>query len=89
MHQCRLGDDLLEMKSLEKNLRILVENRLAVNQQCALMAKKVNGILEYIKNSAASRLQELILPRYSLLVKKCSEHCDQFWAPHSRKIGIS
>ena len=43
----------------EKDLHVLVDNKLAMNQQCAL-AKKVNGILGYIK-SMASRLREVIL----------------------------
>ncbi len=61
------------MSSAEKNLQILVENRLVVKQQCALVAKKTNSILEYIKKNVASRLQDVILPCYSVLVKKHSE----------------
>ena len=38
MHQYRLGDDLLERSSEEKDLRVLVNNRLAMSQQCALVA---------------------------------------------------
>ena len=32
MHQHRLGTDLLEMSSADKNLGILVDNRLTMNQ---------------------------------------------------------
>lgn len=49
MHQYRLGDDLLEMSSAEKDLGILVEKRLAMSQQCALGATKTNCIPECIK----------------------------------------
>ena len=42
MHQYRLGDDMLEMSSVEKDLGALVDNRLAVSQQCALVAKKTS-----------------------------------------------
>ena len=45
LHQYRLGDDLLEMHSAEKDLSILVANRLIVSQQCVLLAKKASGIL--------------------------------------------
>ncbi len=38
MHQKRLGDDLLEKISAEKDVGVLVDNRLAMNQQCALVA---------------------------------------------------
>ncbi|GAB0177760.1 mitochondrial enolase superfamily member 1 [Grus japonensis] len=60
-HQHRLGVDLLGSSSVEKDLGILVD-KLSMSQQCALMAKKVNGILGCIKKSTASRLREVILP---------------------------
>jgi len=37
MHQYSLGDDLLERSTVEKNLHVLVDNRLAMSQQCALV----------------------------------------------------
>ena len=40
MHQNRLGDDLLVRSSAEKDLGVLVDNRLAMSQQCVIMAKK-------------------------------------------------
>lgn len=67
-YQYRLGHDLLERSSVEKNLGVLVDNRLAMSQQCALVAKKDNGILECIKRSVASRSREVILTLNSVLV---------------------
>ena len=49
MHQYRLGDDVLERNSAEMDLGVLVNDRLTMSQQCALMAKKATGILECIK----------------------------------------
>mgnify|MGYP001857279392 CR=1 FL=1 len=55
MHQYRLGDDLLERSSVEKDLGVLVDNRLATNQQWALVAKKASSILRCITKCVARR----------------------------------
>ena len=48
----------------------LVENKLILTQQCALVAKEANGIPGCIKSSiAGSRLREVILPIFSALVR--------------------
>ncbi len=69
MHRYGLGADLLERSSVEKGLEVPVDDRLAMSQQCALVAKKANRILGCIKSSAASRSREVILPLYSAFVR--------------------
>ena len=85
MHQYKFGADLLERSFSEKPLGVLVDNRLAMSQQSALVAKKANGILRCIKKSVASRLRNVILLFYSALVRPLLEHCVQFYAPQFKK----
>ena len=63
--------DLLERSSAEMDIGALANNRLTMNNKCALMDKKANGILGYTKNSMASRLREVILPLCSGEATSC------------------
>ncbi|KAJ7395566.1 hypothetical protein BTVI_153460 [Pitangus sulphuratus] len=50
---------------MEKDLGILVGDKLTMSQQCALAARRANGIQGCIGKSVASRLRVVILPLYS------------------------
>ena len=53
--------------SLQRRICVsLMDNRLAMSQQCALAARKANDVLGCIKKSMASRSREVIPPHLLL-----------------------
>lgn len=76
MHQYRLRADLIQRSSAEKDLGVLVDNRLTL---------KDGDKLGWIKKSVASWWREVIFPLYSALLRPYLEYCIQFWILQFKK----
>jgi len=88
-YQCRLGDEGIESSPAEKDLEVLVDEKLEVSQKYVLTTQKASRILGYIKTSLASRLRQVILPLYSALLRPHLESCVQLWSSrHSKNVEL-
>ncbi|GAB0185381.1 hypothetical protein GRJ2_001003400 [Grus japonensis] len=77
-HSYRLGGEWIESSPEEKDLGVLMDEKLNMSQQCALAAQKANHVLGCIKSSVTGGSGEVILPLHSALVRPHLEHCVQF-----------
>ncbi|KAK4826359.1 hypothetical protein QYF61_007953 [Mycteria americana] len=84
-YQYRLRDEGIENSPVEKDLGILVDEKLDMSRQRALTAQTANQILGCIKRSVAKRSREVVLPLYSALMRLHLGYCIQRWGPQYKK----
>lgn len=77
-HKYRLGEKWVE-GSPEEDLGVLVNGKLDMTWQSALVAQKAKHVLDCVKSSKA---REGTLPLYS---NPHLDYCIQLWSPHMRQ----
>uniref|UniRef100_A0A803KBH9 Reverse transcriptase domain-containing protein n=1 Tax=Xenopus tropicalis TaxID=8364 RepID=A0A803KBH9_XENTR len=76
-----LNGTALGKSIMEKDLGVLVDNKLGCSKQCQAAAARANKDLSCIKRGIDSREEGVILPLYRALVRPHLEYAVQFWSP--------
>lgn len=84
-HQYILGGTKLTVNSHERDLGIIFQDDLEVDEQVGTVVKKANRMLGFISRTYTSRTKVNILPLYKTLVRPLVEYCVQAWRPHKQK----
>ena len=78
----RLGNDCIVSSNVERDLGILVDNKLKFHEQCSAVVAKANKLLGMIRQSLNYSNAGMILCLYKSLVRSVMEHGNIIWGPY-------
>lgn len=73
---------------MERDLKVLLDNKVSMNEKWAAVAKKTNRMLCCINKDITNRDKEVIMTLYIVLVRPHLEYC-RFWGPLYEKDAYS
>jgi len=79
--QYMMGTQKLKDIQVERDLGVLVDNKLNFNEQCSKAVKEANSALGMIRRNIKTKSKEIVIPLYKALVRPKLEYCVQLWNP--------
>ena len=80
--QYRLGGDFITVSDVEKDLGILIDNKLTFHKQCSTAVTKANKLLGIIRRSFEYINADTMLYLYKSLIRPIIEYGNVIWGPH-------
>ena len=84
-HTYTMGDTELSETTEEKDLGVLVDNKLQFDKHIKGIVNKANRMLGMIRIGFSCLDKEIFLYLYPVLVRPLLEYCVQVWSPYKRK----
>ena len=81
----RLFNKQLIVSDKERDLGVIVDNKLKFKEQCNSVVSKANATLGMIKRTIVSRNTKVITKLYKALVRPKLEYCVQAWRPYLKQ----
>jgi len=88
-HKYRRRDGWTKSNPMEKDLRVLVDEKLNMSRQHVFADQKANWILDCIKRSLPRRLREVSFPFCPAQIRFHLGHCIQLRGPqHTKDVDL-
>merc|ERR1712033_114749 len=81
----RMGDTVLEATEEEKDLGVLIDNKLDFGKHIRTIVGKANRVLGMIRVSFSCLNIPMMYNLYTSLVRPLLEYCVQVWSPYKNK----
>ena len=83
-HEYYMDGTILEMTTEEKDLGVLVDDKLGFSKHIKGIVNKANRMLGLIRIGFACLNKEMFMNLYPVLIRPLLEYCVQVWSPHKQ-----
>jgi len=83
-----MNNQTLETTSEERDLGVIVTNKLKFAGNCQSACQKANRVLGMIRRTISYKTPEILLPLYKSIVRPLVEYCVPAWSPQYNKDKI-